>query len=1023
MDLQKQTLPISFRSGIDKKTDPYQVPAGRFDSLVNSVFDSLGRLTKRNGFPNLATLPNTDTSYLTTFNGNLQALGNNLLAYSAPQMDWISKGSTYPIQLDTLPLIRNSTNQRQCDSATAENGLICTVYTDQDPSSLGNPIYKYCIADSTTGQNIVAPTPIPVSSGVVTNAPRVFLLGNHFILLFGNLITGVNHLQYVAVSTINPTIVTANQDVSASFSPSSTLAFDAFIANGNLYMAWNGGAASGVKVSYLQPNLVQGNTINPDAAHAATLMSVCADNTLSSPVVWVSYYNSATSNGYTLVVDLQLNVVLAATQIISAVTALNLTSSAQNSINRVFYEVSNNYSYDGAIPTHFVNTNTITQAGTVGSPVVSARSVGLASKSFIIDSVVYYLAAYSSTYQPTYFLINGSTSTSAAPITLARLAYANGGGYLITGLPSVSVDGESASVPYLIKDLIQAVNKDTNVATGTQTAGIFSQTGVNLATFTLNTEGLQSGEIGANLQLTGGFLWNYDGYVPVENNFFLWPDSVESTTATGSGNLVAQDYYYQATYEWADNQGNVYRSAPSIPIKQTTTTASSTNTIKIPTLRLTYKISNPVKIVLYRWSTAQQIYYQVTSLTVPTLNSTTVDNVTITDTFSDATILGNNILYTTGGVIENTATPASSITTLFDTRFWLVDSEDKNLLWFSKQVIEATPVEMSDLLTIYVAPSIGAQGSTGPITALGPQMDDKLPIFKENAIYYINGAGPDNTGNNNQYSQPVFVTATVGCANPRSIVMIPAGLVFQSNKGIWLLGRDLSTSYIGAEVESFNSFAVTSAVTIPGTNQVRFSMSNGTTLMYDYFVGQWGTFEGVPSVSSTIYNDLHTIVDQYGRVSQESPGTYLDGSRPVLMSFITSWLRLEGLRGYQRAYFFYFLGTYLSPHKLQIQIAYDYNSSPWQSDLFSPEAFPGYYGDDPYYGGDGTAPFGGINDTEQGRVFFERMRCKAFQLSIAEVFDPSFGTVAGAGLTLSGLNCQIGFKKGYAPISAAKSVG
>ena len=54
---------------------------------------------------------------------------------------------------------------------------------------------------------------------------------------------------------------------------------------------------------------------------------------------------------------------------------------------------------------------------------------------------------------------------------------------------------------------------------------------------------------------------------------------------------------------------------------------------------------------------------------------------------------------------------------LFDTRLWMVDAEDQNLLWFSKQVIEATPVEMSDLLTMYIAPTTSSEGNTGPITA------------------------------------------------------------------------------------------------------------------------------------------------------------------------------------------------------------------------------------------------------------------------------------------------------------------
>ena len=523
----------------------------------------------------------------------------------------------------------------------------------------------------------------------------------------------------------------------------------------------------------------------------------------------------------------------------------------------------------------------------------------------------------------------------------------------------------------------------------------------------------------------------YDGYLPVEHNFFLWPDSVEGTVGTG-GFMTAQQYFYQVTYEWTDNQGNAYRSAPSIPITKTTGGSGSV-TLDIPTLRLTYKTANPVKIVIYRWSTMQPIYYQVTSIASPILNDTTVDSIVYVDTLADSTILGNNIIYTNGGVVEDVNAPATNILSLFDTRLWLVDAEDRNLLWFSKQVIENTPVEMSDLFTFYVAPTTGAQGSTGPITALCP-MDDKLIIFKSNAIYYINGTGPDNTGTNNQYSQPIFVTSTVGCANQQSIVFMPNGLMFQSDKGIWLLGRDMSTTYIGAEVENYTQFnvqfdlqpLVTSAVNVPDTNQVRFTMSTGQTLMYDYFFNQWGTFAGVPAVSSCIYHALHTFLNSYGATRQETQGLYLDGTSPVLISFTTSWLNLAGLQGYQRAFEFFLLGQYLTPHKLQVGIAYDYDPSFLQYNLIQPDNFSPVFGglgddsEDPF--GQQT-PYGGPGNLESWRIFLKKQRCQAFQLTIQEVYDPSFGIPAGQGLTLSGINLVVAVKRGWRSQSAAHSVG
>lgn len=1036
--LNKQAVDVSFAQGLDTKTDPKRVQMGKFVRLENSIFTKGGLLQKRNGYAKLTSLPDTTYSYLTTFNGDLTAIGKHIAAYNPANAQYVVKGNLEPLSLSTLPLIRNNLNQTAADSAVASNGLVCTVYPETDGTTTVN---KYVIADSITGQNIVAPSPIPVSSGTVSGGMRVFVLGNNFILMFTNTIAGSPHLQYVAISSYTPTMVSANTDIASGYTPASTLSWDGYVNNNNLYIAYNttsGGQS--IKVTYLTMGLFLA-AAKTYAGQIATMMSVTADNSNPvSPVIWVSYYDSISMTGYTLAVNSVLNPLLAPTLIIAAGAYLNITSAAQNGLVTIFAERSNAYTFDTAIPTNFIATTTVTLAGVVSSPYVVIRSVGLASKAFIVDGTIYFLSSYQSQYQPTYFLINGSTSSSVEPVIAAKLAYSNGGGYLTIGLPSVTVSNNKAMIAYLIKDLIQAVNKGTAVPSGTQVNGVYSQTGINIVSLNFGTQGLDTSEVGNDLHITGGFLSMYDGYLPVEHNFFLWPDTDQAIptdtaawSATG-GSMRAQPdsatntnaYYYQFTYEWTDNQGNAFRSAPSIPIAVTTTGAGSTGsvTLNIPTLRLTMKVANPVKIVIYRWSVAQQIYYQTTSITAPLLNDTTIDEVTYVDTNSDATILGNNIIYTTGGVVEDVNAPASDILSLFDSRLWLVNAEDPNVLWYSKQVIEATPVEMSDLFTIFVPPTTSTQGSTGPIKSLAA-MDDKLIVFKENAILYINGTGPDNTGANNQYSPSIFVTATVGCTNQKSIVLAPTGLMFQSNKGIWILDRGMNTTYIGAPVEDLtNGALVLSAVNIPETNQVRFTLDTGVTLMYDYYYNQWGSFVGVPCVSSCVFQNMHTFINKYGAAFQETPNNYLDGSRPVLMAFQTGPLRLGDLQGYQRAYFFYILGTYLTPHKLQVSVSYDYENGPSQSVIISPTNFSTPYGtgaeQSPY--GQGT-PYGGPSNLESWRVFLERQRCMAFAITVQEVFDSSFDTEAGAGLTLSGLNIVMGFKKGFRPQANVNSIG
>ncbi len=1074
MALNKQSLNINFAEGLDTKTDPWQVGPGKFLSLQNSIFTKAGLLQKRNGFAPIATI--SDSTSITTFDGGLVALGNSLQAYSADTGLTTNTGAFQPLSLNTQSLVRSATSQTTVDVTIAPNGLACSVWLDSDANSY------YQVSDSTTGQSVVAKTQLPATATM----PRVFVLGQYIFITFMATVAAAAHLQYIAIPFVNPSSPSAATDIATS--PSSiTGAYDAVVASNTLYIAWNKSATLGITT--VSSALVITTPLSI-ASNTADLISMAADTSSNSAIIWLTWYNASGSVIKTTAYNQALDStpILGVTSVVTSITVNELTSTANSSsgasVLHAFYEVANTYSFN-SVKSDYVSKNSCTIAGTPGSPAVVLRGVGLGSKAIRVEgdfTKSFMLVTYGQALQPTYFLIDDTGKV------LSKLAYSNGGGYEINQiLPQMMFSDNTLSVGYLYKDLLAAVNKTQGVV---NVNGVYAQTGINLASLTLNSA-VNTAEIGNNLHISGGFVWMYDGAKPVEHNFHVYPEDVGTVGINTAGSMIAQQYFYQAVYEWTDSQANIHRSAPSIPITFTINTApanftgnrtsgsptlasvssftnlqvgqpisgtgipaatyilalnsgastltmsanatsgSATSTtvtpttlaslnINVPTLRLTYKTTNKVRIVLYRWSTAQQNYYRVTSISSPTINDPTVDFVTFTDSQSDAQILGNDLIYTTGGVVENIAAPGCSAFTLFKSRFFLVDAEDKNLLWFSKQVIETVPVELSDLFTLYIAPTTGAQGSTGPITALSA-MDDKLIIFKKDAIYYLTGTGPDNTGLNNDFSDPIFITSTVGCANPDSIVFMPNGLMFQSDKGIWLLGRDLSTTYIGAAVEDFIDQNVTSAQSIPGTNEVRFTLDSDVVLMYDYYYSQWGTFVNVPAVSSTLYQGLHTYLNQYGQLMQETPGLYLDNTTPVQLSFKTSWINLANLQGYERIYDFYLLGNFISPHFLIVQTAYDYSPSASHQSIIMPNNYTGVFGSDSTFGL--TTPFGGSGTLEQWRVHTQRQTCQSFQITVTEQFNPAFGTVAGAGLTLSGINCRVGIKKGARPIKAASSVG
>src|SRR5260221_77227 len=95
-------------------------------------------------------------------------------------------------------------------------------------------------------------------------------------------------------------------------------------------------------------------------------------------------------------------------------------------------------------------------------------------------------------------------------------------------------------------------------------------------------------------------------------------------------------------------------------------------------------------------------------------------------------------------VLEVPLTPIAIL--LYKNRLILIDAENRNKRWYSKTTLPNTPVEMSDLFTQAADPRFGEQAALAI-------MDDKLIVFKANAIFYQTGDGPDSTGANNDFTE------------------------------------------------------------------------------------------------------------------------------------------------------------------------------------------------------------------------------------------------------------------------------
>lgn len=991
MGLNKQNIAINFAQGINTLGDPFQLTIGKYVTLQNSVFirdGGVGRLNKRNGFGSIGSLPDGTSIALTTFGGGLVAVGNNIKAYASGPQTWGTGVGYIPLELSTLEMTNSSYNQVHIDTAISNNNLICATFADwiipgvSVPAINQTPHYGYTILDKASGNAIV---PFTYISAAVDYpySPKTFFCGKYFFVVFG---TG-GSLAYFTVDSTQPTSVSTIASISATYAPNNTSSmssFDGVVASNSLFLSWANSNQQGVLATVISSASVQGATAT--ICSGGSIISVTADTTQSPPVIWTSTWTVGTDTGRVIATNFALTPLFTQKTFTSTSIAY-MTSVAQNGVATVFQDVPRLYTSNLGSVSDYITSFTIPQStGSITDRIVVIRSLGLASKAFIVNSSTYFTGVYQSQNQSTYFVV------ASSGLQVAKLAYGNAPGYTTGTLGNANVIGSSVSIGYLFNNSITVASKGTAAGTtsSANTPAIVTTTGTALVNLAFNPTNVSIVEAGENLNLAGGFLWAYDGRQATEQGFHLYPEpvAVRSIDSTG-GTFSQQTYFYQVIYETTDYRGNIFRSAPSIPVSVVVPANTSTVNIEVPRCRVTNRASDnnlPILVKVFRWATDQQTYYLVPT---NSQNSKGIDSQTIIDTFTtSAQILGNEILYTTGGVAEDTATPATSSLAFFDTRLWMIDAENGNL-WFSKQVIQGTPVEMSEVFTYFVPPSSADIGLTGKPKCLA-SMDDKLIIFKVNSIYYLNGSGPDNTGASNQYSQPIFVAGGVGCSNPNSIVLTPNGLMFQSDKGIWLLGRDLSVTYIGQGVQSFNTCNVQSALLIPNTNEVRFTLgSSGQVLLYDYLSGQWATFSGVPGISSTVFQAKHTYLNRLGQVFQETPGTYLDGSTPTVMSFTTGWINLSGIEEYVRAYRMYLLGQFASPHAMTVGIAYDFNPTIEQTVTYTP-----------------TNTLGSGSLVEQWQVNFQNQSCQAFQLTFTEVSS----STAGAGLTMSAINLVAGLK-------------
>lgn len=1113
--LDAQNIVIPLARGLNSKVDPKVLATENLVVAENCDFRILERATKRNGYTQQAlnilgssslitTGPVLGQALMTYKQELLMAIGPKLYSLSANVPGWAPKGQCAPCIVGGKNIQRNGYSQTCPDSATV-NGITLYAWVDSQGG------VRASVMDDATGAYLQHN--ILLSATGVTVKCVGFPTGPNQTLVAVYRVAGA--LKSKVYTPLTNSFGSENS-LETDIQNTSPSPFDV-IPVGNAAVVIYGTAAA-VKFFYVLSTGLAAGAGSPYPS-ATTLGSVPATAIAavydpSTLLIYVAY-DTVTPALRGFVVNAQTFATFLADKALDSTGTVirNVTGCLDPSTaNRViwFYEFTNATSYNA-----IVWSATLTSGGTVGTPAILKRSLGLATKAFVQGSVAYVGCVYQTTLNPTYFILD-----SAGNI-VARMLTTIGGGLtaIDSTLPNVRQYGSAWRIPLLTLDRLVSQSGTVSYLTG-----VWEST-LDFASI----NGFNNQQLADSLLMTGGYLQGYDGNSIVEAGFHYPPENVtaagEATTAAtvvasggGAGNQVetgtvsgvsgslmfnktahglvanqpvvlttsntlpggtalATTYYVlfvdandfglaltpggaplvystagvgnqtvtpsqgalttSATYgwavmwEWQDAAGRIHRSQT-----QSGSVAMSTNVqilLTIPTLRVTAKTASAAIprsetwIVVYRTAANGTTYYRDTSISAPILNDPTADSIKYVIWQADSAVAANEILYNNANVVGlaaagtvnagqaqatvlgNDAIPSPSLIAVGKLRVFAWCAEKPDTLFYSQKAADGLALPFSLLLSM----AIPQDETKSPVMALSI-MDGNVYIFRNNSIFVMGGDGPDVTGLNNTFTIPQVLASDVGCINSASVVRTSQGIYFQSAKGICLLDRGLNVTYIGSPVEQLvNAAQITAAVVVAAYNQVRWLTAAGPTLVFDYFSNQWMTFTNVMGADAVLFNGAFSYLRTGGPVWTENPATTLDNGAYTQMRIRTAWIKPSGIDGYQRTRQASIRGEYISPHNLNVRVAYDFE--PYFYDqltgISSSQVGPGDaygtstpYGTDPAYGGTWEG-------TYNWRVLLRRQKCSAVQFEFQDS-PPAGSVVSDSSLSLSSLTLELGIKKG-----------
>ena len=979
--MPSQVIQLPFTGGIAQKVaQEYVDPSTALLDVANGVYTKDGAIDKRLG---IAALSNAAPPNFPVLGAALKLMsrGGELLATDGDQL-WSYAPSGTPVwswhaQMPTCQATRTevaSLLNGACGATFAEGGgRRMMVY--RAGGTAGGNVY-YSLFDTATGASIATGQGI---LGGTLFAPIVIFSGGHFFIFA----TDKTNLKG-AVTDTNGTIITSSTNVVTDMHGGTFgAAFDAtpYVGGTGILITYSQGA--GGTGRYLRLESLPALTITASANFGGVVATItCAryDASLGSGVVWLVWeeFAAAVFTTWARAFDLTFTPLAAAFAVsglpgIGGAVSQNTLSvepyaaggTAVTTFAGIFggqagltwtgvqqvggqcaTDANGNSLNAGAVyPNSFICGRpfraTVAGITRVYIPIVfSEQSVGAGTyvdSTYLLDTrVTEGVGTGTGSLRP-------RVVASVAPRQSTRVAAAIA--QTIDFRPSVGTGIGSPGAGTFRLLVATAASEEfapTTAGTLLPTAGNYS---ASLVQFDFTTAtAFQYAEGNGESVMSGGTMVAYDGTSPNEQSFFSWPIIVSLASDNSAGGLTpGATYGYAVCFAQLDGQGLIQRSA--FFSENITLGVSDTEVVlTIQDLPYTDRFAlfgtfAPV-VEIYRTDANLSTFYFVAS--VPCSSSATAYATPLTYTDGVSAIMTHSLMPTTGGYLDSVCPPSSRALIRHVDRLWMIDDTGQ-VIWYSTTFGAGDAVSFNETLTL--------QFTQETLTALA-DMDDKLVVFSAEAIWYVEGYGPPNTGIGSDLTTAVSVPSDTGAGDWRSVVVVPSvGIFFQSslNGLIYLLDRGLGVTCVGQQVQDLfapNGVPVTvlAAGSKPNTTQVWFLLGLDPQMVVTYDYTQVGA-NGRPgrwARQTYAQNFRHAIVPSGGPwtaagrdsyVYQENsaaiPAPWYDTPGGGVPTWITTTIQLAnvkpgGLQGAGQLDFVQGLTRPLDPSNVTCRLTYDY---------------------------------------------------------------------------------------------------